>query len=155
MLLITHLLTASALLFSFAPAPQTEGGRERALALVERLGGTYEVDAEAAGSPVVKVDLHGTALSDDDVEALAALKGLRHLDLRLTKIGDKGVAHLRGLKDLRFLNLFRTQVGDRGLGQLKELAALETLLIGRSKVTEGGAKALQKELPKLRFSENM
>jgi hypothetical protein len=30
---------------------------------------------------------------------------------------------------------------------------LEILLIGKSKVTEEGAKALQKALPKLRFTE--
>ena len=94
MFFVTHLLTVSALLFSFAPAPQAEGGRERAVALVERLGGTYEVDPEAAGRPIVKIDLHGTAVTDDDLEALAGLGGLRHLDLRLTKIGDRGVTHL-------------------------------------------------------------
>jgi hypothetical protein len=35
------------------------------------------------------------------------------------------------------------------------LTELEVLLIGKSKVTEEGARALQKELPRLRFSENM
>src|ERR1044072_1935906 len=203
MLFVAHLLTVSALLFSFAPSAQTESGRERAVALVERLGGKFEVDAEAPGSPIVKIDLHGSAVTDEELEALAGLGGLRHLDLRLTKVGDKGVAHLKRLNGLRFLNLFRTQLGDRGLKQLKELTALETLLIGgtkvtdeglvhlkshprlkklslfdtqvsdagvarltflteletlligKSKVTEEGAKALQKVMPKLRFSENM
>jgi Leucine Rich repeat len=196
-------LTVLALSFSFAASVQTPKGQERAIDTIKRLGGTFEVDKDSPGDPIVKVDLHGTSVSDDDLEALESLKSLRHLDLRLTKVGDKGVSHLKRLTSLRFLNLFRTQTGDAGLKQLKSMSELETLLIGgtkvsdaglaylkshpklkklslfdtqvgdaglahlrslgklevlligKSKITEEAAKALQKDLPKVRFSENM
>src|ERR1044071_671783 len=138
MFIVMYFLGAAALLFSFGQTTQVEGGRERALALVERVGGTYEVDVRAAGNPVVKIDLHGSAVTDEDLEALEGLTSLRHLDLRLTKVGDTGVSHLNGLTGLRFLNLFRTQLGDKGLERLKGLTALETLLIGGTQVTDEG-----------------
>src|SRR4051812_37374569 len=91
MRLFLYLLAASALAFSFTASAQAPNGQERAIATITRLGGTFEVDRETEGSPVVKVDLHGTSVSDDDLESLEGLKSLRHLDLRLTKVGDKGV----------------------------------------------------------------
>jgi hypothetical protein len=109
-----------------------------AVAMVERLGGTVE------GSPVTKVDLHESAVTDDHLGILAAaFPELRHLDLRKTKVTDAGVAHLKALKNLQFLNLFRTPLTDAGLASIRELTQLETLLIGGTKVTSEGLAALE------------
>ena len=72
-----------------------------------------------------------------------------------TKVTDGGIVHLKSHPKLKKLSLFDTQVGDAGVARLTFLSDLEVLLIGKSRVTEEGAKALQKELPRLRFTENM
>ncbi|HSS21086.1 MAG TPA: hypothetical protein VLL54_13515 [Pyrinomonadaceae bacterium] len=183
-----------------------DAARERVIAEVTRLGGKVEFDEILAAKPIVKIDLHSTQITNDDLGFLErdrkALANLRYLDLRLTKIGDAGVAKLKNLKSLQTLNLFRsqltdvgltnlkkmtqletlliggtkvsdvglpslrplkklkklslfqTQVSDQGIAQLKLLTSLEVLLITGSKITPAGAEALQKALPKVRFSEN-
>jgi|GEM_PF-1279369 len=116
--------------------------RDRLIADIARLGGTVEFDENLPGRPIVKVDLHGTKVSDGDLAmfeyARTDLMQLRYLDLRLTKISDDGVARLKNLRQLQTLNLFRTRLGDGGLAQLKKLTDLRTLLIGGTQVTDAG-----------------
>jgi Leucine Rich repeat len=139
---------------------KSSAGRDFIIAEVTRLGGTVEVDKEAAGLPIVKIDLHGTKVSDTDLRFLSSsskndLSHLIYLDLRLTKIGDAATVHIQNLKSLQTLNLFRTQVGDRGLARLKRLTELRTLLIGGTKVTDAGLVYLKpfKTLHKLSLFE--
>jgi hypothetical protein len=118
-------------------------GRDFIISEVTRLGGTAEVDKEAADSPIVKIDLHGTNVSDADLVFLSSsskkdLSHLNYLDLRLTKIGDAATVHIQNLKSLQTLNLFRTEVGDLGLARLKRLTELRTLLLGGTRVTDAG-----------------
>ena len=132
---------------------KTTSTRERVIAEVTRLGGKIEFDETLAARPIVKVDLHGTDVTDSDLafldDAKKNLKELRYLDLRLTKIGDEGVARLKNLTSLQTLNLFRTQLADKGLARLKKLTNLETLLLGGTKVTDAGLVYL-KPFTKLR-----
>ena len=123
--------------------------RDRAVAAIEKLGGTVEVDETRPGKPVVGVDLSRSAVTDADLVLLEALPDLEVLDLRLTSIGDAGVAHLRGAKALRFLNLFRTRLTDAGLDHLAGNAGLETLLVGGTQVTDEGLARLA-AFPRLR-----
>jgi hypothetical protein len=123
--------------------------RDNAVATIARLGGTWRADSALAGAPIVRVDLHASAVADSDLTVLAGLPHLRHLDLRLTTVGDSGVARLRGLRELTFVNLFRTRTGDRGLAGLFQSAGIETLLIGGTKVTDDGLAGLR-NLPNLR-----
>jgi uncharacterized protein (TIGR03067 family) len=175
---------------------------EKIIAAIQKLGGAVELDAKLPGQPIVKIDLHGSGVTDADLVKLKPLAELHVLDLRLTKISDAGVAHLQGLKQLRFVNLFRTpvsdaalksltgntqletllvggtkitnaglahlaafprlkklsvfdtQIGDDGLQHLMGLSNLEVLLVGKSRVTDAGTQAIQKALPKVRFSES-
>ena len=132
---------------------KTNPTRERLIAEVTRLGGKIEFDETLAARPIVKVDLHGTQVTDSELAFLAEakkdLKDLRYLDLRLTKVGDEGVAKLKNLTGLQTLNLFRTQLGDKGLAHLKRQTNLNTLLIGGTKVTDAGLVYL-KPFTKLR-----
>lgn len=139
LLLACMLLTAAIAIAGTAPS----GDPKAALAMIAKLGGTAVVDDSLPGAPVVKVDLHESAVTDAELALLAALPELRHLDLRKTKVTDAGVAHLQSLRELRFLNLFRTSVSDAGLASLGELKQLETLLIGGTKVTSSGLAALK------------
>ena len=123
--------------------------RDRAVAAIEKLGGTVEVDETRPGRPVVGVDLSRSAVTDADLVLLEALPDLEVLDLRLTSIGDAGVARLEGTKALRFLNLFRTRLTDAGLDHLAGNAGLETLLVGGTQVTDEGLARLA-AFPRLR-----
>src|SRR5262245_50620249 len=91
----------------------SESARDKVIAEVQRLGGTVEIDATKKNRPIVKVDLHGTKVTDADLVILKNLKELRVLDLRLTRIGDAGVANLKNLTKLETLNLFRSELTDR------------------------------------------
>ena len=143
------------LLLTLVPAAAglTDSSKDRFIAEVARLGGRVELDETLTDKPIIKVDLHGTALTDSDlaflVDARKDLRHLRYLDLRLTKIGDAGVANIKGLTSLQTLNLFRTQLSDRGLSYIKNLKQLQTLLIGGTKVTDAGLVNL-KSLKKLK-----
>lgn len=135
----------SLILILFAAAlaqAKTASSKERLIAEVTKLGGIVEFDETDASRAIVKVDLHGTNVSDNDLTIFEKtkndLKRLRILDLRLTSISDAGVARLRNLTSLQTLNLFRTQLGDKGLAHLRKLTRLETLLIGGTKVTDAG-----------------
>jgi predicted alpha/beta superfamily hydrolase len=128
-------------------APRKQASIEEIGALVARLGGTVVVSDGA----IAKVDLHETAITDEDLAFLAQLPELRELDLRLTKIGDRALDHLRGLRKLETLNVFRTGISDEGLARLRQLTELRTLLMGGTRVTSAGLARLdtQTKLRKL------
>jgi hypothetical protein len=148
-------LLALALLSTDTAKANTSSARDRVIAEVARLGGKIEFDETRSSRPIVKVDLHGTNVTDAELGFLVSekqgLKELHYLDLRLTKIADNGVAKLKNLTSLQTLNLFRTQAGDKGLASLKKLTNLETLLIGGTRVTDAGLVNLRplKKLKKL------
>lgn len=132
------LLLCALVAVSVTTSPKPERGRSEALATIARLGGTFRADSSEDGAPIVRVDLHGSAVQDSDLAALAGLTHLRHLDLRLTTIGDSGAASLSKLTELRFVNLFRTRVGDKGIAAFYSSAQIETLLIGGTGISDEG-----------------
>ena len=157
--------------------------RQRAVEAIGRLGGSMVYGAESAASrllpplffPAVSiVNLQGTETTNEDLEPLAALSGLKSLDLSRTKITagglaplagltrltslslaqtgivDDDLAQLRRLKNLAHLDLGNTAVGDAGLEHLGSLAALESLRLGGTNVTEAGLEHLG-GLPRLKW----
>lgn len=154
--MLRRLLCVSALLVFFGCGSSAPAVSDvETVAAIQALGGLVERDTSLPGQPVVKVDLHASAVTDVDLERIGTLRELRALDLRLTHVGDAGVAHLKGLTALRSINLFRTQLTDAGLEHLAKLPTLEVLLVGKSKVTEEGTKAISKALPTIRFAESI
>ena len=141
------LLVLPLVLISTETEAKTGSTRERLIAEVSRMGGKIEFDETLSSRPIIKIDLHGTEVTDAELafldKAKNDLKGLRYLDLRLTKIGDEGVGRIKNLTGLQALNLFRTQLGDKGLARLKKLTNLETLLIGGTRVTDAGLTYLR------------
>jgi hypothetical protein len=93
--------------------------RQRAIAAIEELGGTAEVDNRRTGQPIVTVCLGSTGVTDlvlknlvlNNYPALAQVEGFY---LRFTKITDAGLAHLRELRRLRHLDLGYLRVTDVG-----------------------------------------
>jgi hypothetical protein len=126
-----------------AQAPEGDPGADRALALVERLGGQVERDLQAPGQPVVGIRLATTRVSDNELGPLRSLSTLRSLDLAQTRISDTGLALLRGHEGLRSLVLFNTYVTDRGCAAIATLTGLEALVIGSCDVGGPGLAQLE------------
>jgi hypothetical protein len=95
-------------------AQETEAERDLALAVVKRLGGSFRVDEEAPGKPIVMVDLRAGKTTDADLAQLKGLTRLQTLNLNLTKVTDAGLVHLKGMMQLEELGLGMTAVGDAG-----------------------------------------
>jgi internalin A len=93
---------------------------DKAVSLVEKLGGKATRDEKAPGKPVVKVNLRGTQVTDAGLKELAALKNLTTLDLNLTQVTDAGLKELATLKNLTTLELVYTKVTDVGLKELRK-----------------------------------
>ena len=133
--------------FALVVLPQGRAGASRdARAEIIRLGGTFEAAPTGA---ILKIDLHASRVTDEDLALLSGCPDVRSLDLRLTKVSDAALAHVDALHRLQFLNLFRTNVTDAGLASLARLEELDTLLVGGTGVTDRGLEAL-KPLSKLR-----
>jgi hypothetical protein len=120
LLSLVLMFTATAVFAHHTDSPH----RSDALAMIKRLGGTVE------GTPVAKVDLHKSAVTDKDLALLAAFPKLRKLNLSDTRVTDSGLKHLEKLTELR------------------------VLLISKTGVTPKGMAHLQKVLPRVAFNEN-
>jgi hypothetical protein len=108
-------------------AHSNDSEQEQAVARIKKLGGKVEVDDKSPGKPVIRVDLHGTRVTDADLVHLTALTQLQKLNLGWTQVGDAGLEHLKDLTKLQRLVLDNTKVTDAGLRQLKGLTDLEYL----------------------------
>jgi hypothetical protein len=131
------------------PVPRGQQGTDAKA--IQSLGGTYEVDENSPGTPVVEVDLSGKKVTDADLAHLKSFTKLESLDLSGTPITDAGLANLEGLSELKFVNLSGTGVSDAGLAHLKGLAKLEEVSVAKTKVTDAGVRELQKALPRARI----
>ena len=88
-----------------------------AVALVQRLGG----QVNAPDGRAVAVQLHGTAVRDQDLAVLETLERLYHLDLGNTDVSDVGLAHLARVSTLASVNLVGTRVTFEGVAVLSGL----------------------------------
>jgi mono/diheme cytochrome c family protein len=104
--------------------------------------------AALAGS-VTWLDLSGTAVTDEGLQALKAFTNLTRLRLDRTGISDAGLTHLAGLERLEYLNLHSTAVSDTGIARLESLPALRSLYLWRTSVTARGAERLRSANPRL------
>ncbi len=117
---------------------------------IEELGGSIQPDDSDPDDPAVIVDFNFAEVTDDGLEVLKEVKGMRTLDLgNCTQVTDEGVKELKELDNLRALNLGGTKVTDAGLAELKELDSLQSLNLAQTQVTDAGLKEL-KELNNLR-----
>lgn len=145
----------------------------KAIADIEKSGGSVRTLAQNDDRLEVSFQLHGAAVTDKDLAPLAQLKkvtsvnlaktsvtdaglaqlkphtGITHLHLEQTRITDAGLVNLKPLQALEYLNLYGTAVTDAGLAHLSSLTNLKNLYVWQSKVTAEGAKKLNGALPKL------
>jgi hypothetical protein len=74
---------------------RADDAEDRAVAFVEKLGGTVTRDAKAPGKPVVRVSLALKKVTDAELKNLAALKNLTALGLIRTKLTGAGLKELQ------------------------------------------------------------
>ncbi|HVS39193.1 MAG TPA: caspase family protein [Gemmataceae bacterium] len=120
----------------------TADAEAKAVAVVERLGGTVTRDEERPGKPVVEVHLGFSKASDADLKELAGLTRLQVLALPSTAVSDAGMKRLATLPSLRKLYLNDTGVTDAGMKDLLPLHSLQALYLGDTKVSDAGLKQL-------------
>lgn len=118
-----------------------------AIAKIQALKGTVEFEKDAVPPRIVKVDLHSTAVTDEDLTSLEACAKLQNLYLGRTAITDAGLATVGKIQGLRTLALNATLVTDAGLRNLGTLKNLKTLNLQDTKVTPAGLADLRQLLP--------
>ncbi|WP_245747480.1 c-type cytochrome domain-containing protein [Parapedobacter koreensis] len=101
------------------------------------------------GENVIQLRLSNTQITDNALQPIGQLAGLRHLYLDNTAIGNAGLAYLHACKTLQYLNLVNTKVTDEGLLILAKLPALQTVYLYQSEVTIHGIEQLVRERPEL------
>ncbi|WP_406700791.1 prenyltransferase/squalene oxidase repeat-containing protein [Singulisphaera sp. Ch08] len=145
---------ALGLVRSVPTAPDTASRQQRAFDQIQGYGGKYELDENAPGRPVMRVDLRSYEVEDQEVEnftkVLRAFPRLATLQFKSTKITDAGLTHLKRLPQLRSLAIENATITDSGLANLKVLTCLENLNIKGAKVTDAGIQEFQKALPKVK-----
>jgi hypothetical protein len=150
---ITHFGTAWATLgiVRFVPPTLDVDTRQRlAFEFLRSFSGSYEVDQNVPGKPVVSMKV-GYEIDDDQLATLAklltAFPQLKSLQLKSPMITDSGTSQLKGLLQLHRLSLEEAVMTDAGLANLKSLTALEELNLKGTKVTDAGVEEFQRALP--------
>ena len=154
--------------------PNTD--EQKAIAEIERSGGTVWTYEQNPGKPVIgvyfankrmivqgvknggppnvaKVLTFRTSKGLLNIEDVAEMHDLRVTqdsdpNVRQTNLTDAGLASLNGLPQVQVVSLWGTQVSDAGPENLKGLTNLRTLDLRETKVTDAGVKKLQQMLPK-------
>ena len=116
--------------------------RSEALCLIERLGGSYYVDPDKPGKPVVSVAMSKAGPNGEGLKCLKVFPELRELDLKDLEDADKQLIHLKGLNQIKEMNLDRSSLTDAGMKHLGGLVQLETLTIGSTEVGDEGLKQI-------------
>lgn len=92
---------------------------------------------------VTSLNLGGSrGLTDEGLQQLGRLPGLRHLDLSGTSITDHGLQILEELTELETLSLIQTGVTDGGMAPLQHCDRLRRLNLMWTRVGDGAIRAL-------------
>jgi hypothetical protein len=117
--------------------------REKAFAGLKKVGAVIVIDETKKDLPVVRVELRGPKVTDEEVALLRAFPYLESLSICQTRITDDGLRHLQYFKKLHTLMLTYNQIGDRGMPYLGELGKLEVLGLSYTKVGDKGALVIR------------
>jgi internalin A len=131
------------LLTSSVPA-RADDAEDKAVKIVEKLGGRVTRDDKQPGKPVVGVDFAFSRVGDADLKELTALKSLNTLLLYETAVTDEGLKALANLDNLIELGLGGgqrenpngPQVTNTGLKQLAGIKKLTKLYLRGKKITD-------------------
>jgi hypothetical protein len=135
---------------SLQPAADVQAaGGQRVVADLDRLKALGARFGQMPGLPIQKASFEGTAVTDDDLAALAEMPGLDQIDLSKTAITDRGMIHLRPLSRLAVVRLNGTKITEEGLAHLENKRELWMLHLRDTGVDLTGMKL--ETLPALRI----
>jgi hypothetical protein len=100
---------------------RADEAEERAVQMVQKLGGKIDREGKSVDQPIVTIDLSGRNLAEADLKQLAGLNRLYRLDLSRTGVTDRGLKALAPLQRLGVLDLSETKVTDAGLTRLLQI----------------------------------
>jgi hypothetical protein len=131
--------------------------QQSAIREIERLGGTIQLrprgptwlrdrlgdSVPRAVDEVVGVYLRDCPATDETLQCVRHLTGLKALSISNTRVTDAGLADLNRLVRLERLWLANTAVTDAGLAHLKDLPALQELWLENTQVSDAGLAHLK------------
>ncbi len=119
-------------------------GTRRVLVRMDLLGESVTDDdlalLEPLGGSLVSLHLGGTSVTDEGVSSLRQFGNLEQLQLQRTGVTDDGVRALSGLTRLRFLNLHMTGVTDESLVSLAGVPTLARVYVWETGVRDSAAR---------------
>lgn len=106
---------------------------------------TNITDAALKNFPVelTKLNLEGTAITDEGMPAISQLQGLSNLNLDSTKISGRGLRSLTSLPQLSTLSLRGVALVDAYVSTLSQLPSLQTLHLNYTMITDAGLTRLK------------
>src|SRR5262249_41914234 len=126
-----------------AAADERSAGEQKAIEVVQKLGGKITLDQDAPGKPVVAVDFRNSNVRDSDLPCLKAFPRLQKLDLSdCPLVQGLALRPLKDLKELKELHLPVTGLNEARPGDLAALQGLQTLHLARAPVTDAVLKEL-------------
>jgi internalin A len=135
LLTATAVMLAASLTVCAADAPQADIAHT-----VESLGGTV---VRGPDGNIVEVSLARTGATDNDLERVVQIKGLKRLDLSFTYVTDVGIERLRELPQLEELTLDATEaLTDASTSYLRANKQLRKLVLRGTDITDVGMPAL-------------
>jgi len=114
------------------------------------------VDAIVVMPQLIKLDMSGSGLSDDDVRSLSGARLLEQITLgQVSAITDEALRDIGKMPNLKKLYVSDNAIGDRACGYISTCARLQVLAIGGSQVSDAGVEKLLlcKELEELNISQ--
>ena len=93
------------------------------------------------------LDLSRTSITGKGLKRVAAMKNLLRLNLFGSKIGDEDLVHLQRLISLNSLNLAGTQISDAEIKYLRSLKNLKVLYLWGTRISADGRFVLGQALP--------
>ena len=133
-----HLLTTAAVvmlsgcwIIGAAEAPQADIQRS-----IEALGGQL---VRGPDGNIVEVSLARTWASNNDIERIVEIKGLKRLDLSFTYVSDAGIERLQQLQQIEELTLDATEaITDAAASYLRANKHLRKLVLRGTDITDVG-----------------
>ena len=118
--------------------PGNDAARMRAVAEIEKTGGSVGYDEDSQDMLVISVAFWNSKATDSTLSHLRVLPELQDLRLRNAPITDAALENLRALKQLQSLILMDIRITDPGLESIGGLTELKVLSLDGNDVTNRG-----------------
>jgi len=91
--------------------------------------------------------LGGEAVTDQSVNEVSEIPGIKTLSLKNSRVTDNGIEPLGRMKRLVYLDLSGTTVTEAGILKLRESTSLKTIVIKNTGISKSGVEAIKSAFP--------